>query len=97
MYEWAGNSDAGVGRITIAESIPSSKIVMNLDFVEPMDAHNIVEFTLQPSGDTTTVTWAMHGHTPYFAKVIHVFFNMDKTVGTDFETCLASLKAIAER
>ena len=39
----------------------------------------------------------MRGDTPYWAKVIHVFFNMDKMVGGDFEAGLAKLKSAAEK
>jgi hypothetical protein len=63
----------------------------------PLTAHNKVEFTLVPAGDATTVTWSMRGATPYWAKVIHVFFNMDKMVGGDFEAGLANLKTVAEK
>jgi hypothetical protein len=31
------------------------------------------------------------------AKVMHLFFNMDRMVGKDFETGLADLKANAEK
>ncbi|PYK95065.1 MAG: polyketide cyclase, partial [Verrucomicrobia bacterium] len=73
------------------------KITIKLDFIKPFEAHNIALFTLEPKGDSTNVTWAMHGPTPYIAKVIHVFFDMDSMVGKDFETGLANLKAIAEK
>jgi len=52
---------------------------------------------LEPQGESTSVTWAMHGPLPYVAKVMHVFFNMDRMVGKDFETGLANLKGIAEK
>jgi hypothetical protein len=39
----------------------------------------------------------MEGPTPYFAKIIHVFINMDSMVGKDFEAGLAGLKAIVEK
>jgi hypothetical protein len=39
----------------------------------------------------------MEGRVPYFAKIIHMFFNMDRMVGQDFEVGLASLKALAEQ
>jgi hypothetical protein len=39
----------------------------------------------------------MRGDAPYFAKVIHVFINMDDMVGKDFESGLANLKAAAEK
>jgi hypothetical protein len=81
----------------IAESVPSSKIALKLDFLKPFEAHNSVEFTLEAKGDATNVTWAMQGPTPYFAKIIHVFINMDNMVGKDFETGLANLKAAAEK
>ena len=45
----------------------------------------MVVFTLEPNGDATTVTWHMQGPTPFFAKIIHVFIDMDKMVGNDFE------------
>ena len=97
VYAWEGNKDVGQGRMEIAESSPSSKVTIKLDFVKPFEAHNIVAFTLEPKGDATNVTWAMQGDTPYFAKIIHVFIDMDSMVGKDFETGLANLKAAAEK
>jgi hypothetical protein len=57
----------------------------------------VVDFTLQPKGDATEVTWAMQGETPYFAKIIHVFVDMDKMLGREFDAGLANLKAAAEK
>jgi hypothetical protein len=34
---------------------------------------------------------------PYLAKIMHVFFNMDRMVGHDFEVGLANLKTVAEK
>lgn len=96
VYEWEGNNEVGKGRMEIAESSPPSKVAIRLDFVKPFQAHNTVEFALEPKGDATNVTWTMQGDTPYFAKLIHVFFDMDSMVGKDFETGLANLKTIAE-
>jgi hypothetical protein len=39
----------------------------------------------------------MHGPSPYFAKVVGIFCNMDKMIGKDFETGLANLKTVAEK
>jgi uncharacterized protein YndB with AHSA1/START domain len=97
VYAWEGDSQIGQGRMEIADTTPPSKIVLNLDFVKPMEAHNIVVFTMVPKGDVTDVTWDMNGPTPYIGKIVHVFLNMDKMVGTDFEAGLANLKAVAER
>jgi hypothetical protein len=81
----------------IAESVPPSKVTIKLDFLKPFEAHNTVEFTLDPKGDATNVTWAMQGDTPYLAKIIHVFIDMDSMVGKDFEAGLANLKTLAEK
>jgi uncharacterized protein YndB with AHSA1/START domain len=96
VYAWAGDKNVGHGRMEIMDSTPPSKIVLKLDFVKPFEAHNIVEFTLDARGDSTDVRWAMHGPTPYLAKVMHVFFDMDSMVGNDFEAGLANLKTLAE-
>jgi uncharacterized protein YndB with AHSA1/START domain len=96
QYAWEGNRDVGQGSMEIAESAAPSRVAIKLDFVKPFEAHNTVEFTLEPKGDSTNVTWAMHGPMPYISKLITVFFNMDSMVGKDFETGLANLKAIAE-
>lgn len=97
VYEWAGNSNVGSGRITIADTSPPSRILIKLDMLSPIEAHNNVAFTLVPQGDGTAVTWDMAGPVPYFAKILHLFINMDKMVGTDFEAGLSNLKALAEK
>ena len=52
-----------------------------------------------PQGPASTdVTWGhARGPARFLGKLMGVIFNMDKMVGRDFETGLASLKAIAER
>ena len=95
-YEWDGNKEIGQGRMEIAEAVAPSKVTMKLDFIRPFEAHNIAEFVLQPSGDSTTVTWAIYGPSPYISKVMTMFFDMDKMIGKEFETGLANLKTLAE-
>jgi len=97
VYEWDGNSKAGKGRTEIVESTPSSKIKIKLDMIKPIEGHNDVEFTLQPNGDTTNVTWGMSGKSSFLVKVVSVFMNMDKAVGSEFEKGLANLKTLAEK
>ena len=96
-YAWDGNKDVGQGSMTIAESVPSSRLALRLDFLKPFEAHNNVEFTLQPKGEETTVAWALYGPMPFVSKIISVFCSMDSMVGKDFEAGLASLKALAEK
>jgi hypothetical protein len=81
----------------ITESIPSSRILIDLHFISPFEADNIAEYTLTPTGDTTTVNWAMYGPNRFMGKVMSTVMSMDKMVGKDFEQGLANMKAAAER
>ena len=96
-YAWDGNRNVGQGNMEILDSAPPSKIRIKLDFIKPFEGHNTAEFTLEPAGDSTTVTWAMYGPQPFMAKFMTMFFNMDKMIGKDFEVGLANLKAAAEK
>jgi hypothetical protein len=95
-YAWEGNSQVGQGSMEITDVSPS-RVGMNLDFVKPFEAHNKVEFTLQSKGEATEVTWSMVGPVPYFARIMHLFFNMDAMVGSQFQAGLANLKAVTEK
>jgi uncharacterized protein YndB with AHSA1/START domain len=97
VYEWDGDKNVGKGRMEITESSPASRVVIKLDFLAPFEAHNTAEFTFQPQGDATQVTWSMYGPANYMSKLMSVFFNMDKMVGDDFAIGLANLKAAAEQ
>ena len=96
VYEFNGNKEVGKGRLTITDTAPPSKITIALDMVEPFEAHNTVEFTLGANGDSTEVTWAMHGPQSYMMKVLSFFIDCDKMVGKDFEAGLVKLKAITQ-
>ena len=97
VYAWEGNGKAGAGRMEIVEATPPSKVAIQLDFIKPFEGHNIAEFTLAPQGGATQVGWSMRGPSPYIAKLMGIFFNMDKMIGQDFEVGLANLKAAAEK
>ena len=95
-YAWDGDKNVGQGSIEIVESGPR-KILLKLDFVKPFEAHNMGEFLLEPKGDSTSVTWATYGPSPYISKVVGTFMNIDDLIGRDFEKGLADLKAAAEK
>jgi hypothetical protein len=98
---WDSDGQAGQGRLEITDSVPPSQVTMRLDIAKPMESRNTVEFALLPQAQgtnaTTKVTWAMTGGYPYIAKVMCVFFNMDRMVGGEFDKGLADLKAMAEK
>jgi uncharacterized protein YndB with AHSA1/START domain len=97
VSEWTGSGKAGRGRMLIAESIPSTRVSIQVDWVKPFVARNMNEFVLESAGPLTKVTWAMHGPNLYILKVMSVFVNMDRMMGRHFETGLANLKAAAEQ
>ncbi len=96
MFSWAGNDKIGEGRMTLTDSRPSELVRIKLDFVKPMEGTSIAEFTLEPVGDQTTVTWTMTGHHNFIAKAVCLFMDLDKMVGGDFEKGLANLKSVVE-
>ena len=96
-YAWQGDKNVGTGSMEITSSVEPSKIIIAFDFLEPFAAHNTAEFSFEAQGDSTVVTWATQGPSPYLTKIMHLFFNMDKMVGDDFEVGLANLKTLAEK
>jgi uncharacterized protein YndB with AHSA1/START domain len=95
-YTWQSN-EVGAGRMEIIEAAAPDRVAMQLAFTKPFATTNRVEFTLQPQGAMTQVTWAMTGPMPYLSKLICTFVSMEKMVGPDFEAGLANLKAAAEK
>jgi hypothetical protein len=97
VYGWDGNKNVGSGRMEILDASVPSKILIKLDFFKPFEGHNTAEFTMLPQGGATNLVWAMYGPTPFIGKIMHVFINMDKMVGKDFEVGLANLKRLTEK
>ncbi|MEQ1802877.1 MAG: SRPBCC family protein [Gammaproteobacteria bacterium] len=97
VYEWSGNSEVGSGRMEIIQSVPDSRIAIDLHFMTPFEARNTTEFMLEPKDGGTVVTWAMFGPSPFISKLMGLFMSMDTMVGGDFEAGLAALKARSEQ
>ena len=95
VYEWEGNKKVGQGRMEIIESSPATRILIQLDFIKPFEGHSMAEFTLKGEGDSTSITWAMYGPSPYITKLMGLFCNMDNMIGKEFEAGLFSMKTIA--
>ena len=95
--EWTSSGRAGSGKMSITESVPASRVVIDVHFVKPFAVHNVNVFTLGPEGTATKVTWSMEGTNLYFMKLMSVFSSMDRMMGGHFESGLRDLKAAAER
>jgi Polyketide cyclase / dehydrase and lipid transport len=97
QYSWIGNKKVGEGNMEITRSVPSSNIELNLNFLKPFKASNVTEFKITQKGNMAHVNWEMRGPLNLMMKVMHMFMDMDKMVGKDFEAGLANLKSIVER
>lgn len=95
-YEFKGNRDVGEGSLEIVDSA-AQQVTMRLDMTAPMQGSNTITFTLVPREAGTEVTWAIQGASPYVAKLMGIFLNMDDMIGRDFESGLVALKARAEQ
>jgi len=95
VYEWDGNSEIGAGRITIAKA-SAQRVVFDMHFLRPFDSRSTGEIAMQPKGETTDVTWSIHGRQAFIGKVMGLFFSMDAMIGREFEGGLAKLKSVTE-
>lgn len=97
IFSWDGNNEIGAGRMTVLESLPHEKIVIQLEFFRPMADTAQVVFTFSPDGDKTKVDWTMSGEQNFMEKAFCMMMDLDAILGADFEKGLASLKARAEQ
>jgi hypothetical protein len=96
IYTWAGNNEVGEGRMTLTESRPSELIRIKMESFKPFAGISTAEFTFKPEGNQTAVTWRMSGENNFMAKAMHLFMNMDKMIGGQFDKGLAQMKSIVE-
>jgi hypothetical protein len=96
VYSWVGNKQVGEGRMTITESRPDEFVRLKLEFLKPFVATNTTEFTFQPQGNQTLMTWDMTGRNNCLFKAFSLLFNMQKIVGKQFEEGLNNLKQVVE-
>jgi hypothetical protein len=96
VFRWAGNADVGEGSMTISEARPYEQIRIELAFIKPFEDKANVEFTFQPVGEQTAVTWSMDGRNNFIGRIFCLFMNMDEMIGSKYEEGLASLKSIVE-
>ncbi len=94
---WDGNNDVGAGRMTITEAREHELIRIRLEFIRPFAGASTAEFTFQPQGDKTIVTWSMFGEQKFIGKAFSLFMDCDAMMGGEFEKGLANMKAIVER
>jgi hypothetical protein len=93
--EWQ-SPQMGNGRLTVTDVKPNQEVGLKLEMLAPMEATNRVVFTLVPTGDATTVTWAMDGENNFIGKAFCLVVDQDQMIGEPFEQGLATLKSQSE-
>ncbi|MDC7993742.1 SRPBCC family protein [Altibacter sp. HG106] len=93
VSHWKGNKKVGEGEQEIKSIIENERIDSELRFLKPFKSTSDAYLLVRALSDTKTeVTWGFSGtHKPPM-NVMMLFFNMEKSVGTDFEAGLRDLK-----
>jgi len=95
-YRWSGNRRVGAGTMAISDSEAPGRVRIDLVFLTPFAARGDVQFTIVPvTAASAVVTWTMHGHCTFVAKLMHLLIDMDAMIGGKFATGLASMERTA--
>lgn len=93
---WTGGKQLGTGSATIVESVPNKSVKIALEYSEPMVMTQTSYYLLETQGAQTKVTWKVEGKNTFMGRVMCIFFNMDRAVGSMFEKGLSNLKKLVE-
>jgi len=97
VYAWVGK-ETGSGQMKITKVEPNKLIDIELKFIEPFESLADTKFEITPEGTSNKVTWTMSGDNNFIGKwMCLVMGGMDKMIGKDFESGLASLKEKSEK
>ena len=73
LYQWVGNRKAGSGGMEVIEAAAPFSLHSRLDFVQPVKAHNLADFSVLTDNEHSLVSWAMVGPNPFMAHVMGLF------------------------
>jgi len=79
----------------ITDSVPSTRISIQADWVKPFVARNVNDFVLEPTETAAKVTWTMQGPNLNVMGIMAVLVNVDRMM-KHFEKGLGNLKTVAE-
>jgi len=94
-WEWKSKSQ-GDGTMTFTATEPARKVAFDLYFPD-FGSTSTGQFDFVPDGNTTRVTWTMHGDIGGNPMFRWLALGANGMVGKDFEAGLANLKALAEK
>jgi hypothetical protein len=92
------NKHVGKGAQTITKVTDGERIDLDIHFIKPLEGDSKAYLaTTAVSDNQTKVTWGFYGPLKYPMKVMHLFMNMDKMIGSDLQTGLDNLKGVLEK
>ncbi|MBC7660558.1 MAG: SRPBCC family protein [Chitinophagaceae bacterium] len=92
---WEGNSNTGIGQATITESERDKGVAVRLDFKKPFEGVNYGAYQLEAQGDKTLFVWTINENS-LIPRLLSRILNLDKMIGTKFESDMAKLKSLLE-
>lgn len=98
-YTWDGNEIVGSGKQEITKIVPNEKVESKLYFYTPYEGQSTSALSVKEKDGKSEVKWKLYGNNNTFMERMLSFFgviNIEKEVGPDFESGLASLKTIVE-
>lgn len=98
VSRWEGNKQVGEGEQEITNIVENERMESQLRFFKPWKSESDAYIKVEKiNKNSTKVTWGFSGENKPPANIFMLFFNMDKTVGKDFEEGLQNLKSHLEK
>ena len=98
ISRWEGNKDVGVGEQEIKRIVENEQIDTELRFFKPWKSVSDAFLKVREiNSNSTEVIWGFSGVNKVPFNIMMLFFNMDKTVGKDFDEGLNDLKQVLEK
>lgn len=95
---WKGNSDVGEGEQEITAIVNNKRMDTELRFYKPWKSTSNAFLVVEDLGKMQTkVAWGFFGKNKFPSSIFMLFFNMEKSVGKDFEEGLSNLKLLLEK
>ena len=96
IMEFSGNNDAGTGKVEILKLESNQKVEIRLIMTKPLNADNLITYTLTPEGASTKFTIAMSGDGGYIGKLMGTIIDCEKMVTKEFDISISNLKRLIE-
>ncbi|WP_428743354.1 SRPBCC family protein [Tenacibaculum sp.] len=98
IAKWQGNSEVGLGEQEITKIVENKIIETELRFYRPWKSISNAVTKVEDLGKMQTkVTWSFSGENKFPTNILMLFYNLDQTIGKDFEEGLANLKRLLEK